>query len=214
MLRIGYVPLGLKTLGLPCQLMGSGMAFPWSTIRSVELSSGFIVEDLKLGLDLAGNGCAPIFCPGSVVTSTFPSSAEGAIRQRQRWEHGHFALILKTAIPHLIRAVKQRDLNSATLALDILVPPLSLFIAILTAVTLFTGLATFASAGVIAFAISVASLGVVTLMVILAWSLRGKEILPAQSLTQLPSYLATKARLYAAALLGQRVSTWIRTDRN
>jgi len=28
-------PLGLKALGLPCQLMGSGMAFPWTVIRSV-----------------------------------------------------------------------------------------------------------------------------------------------------------------------------------
>src|SRR5438105_4024860 len=59
-------PLGLMALSLPCQLMGSGMAFPWTLIRSVELSSGHIVEDLRLGLDLANSGCAPIFCPSAV----------------------------------------------------------------------------------------------------------------------------------------------------
>jgi hypothetical protein len=56
-------PLGLRALGLPCQLMGTGMAFPWDIIRSAELASGFIVEDLKLGLDLADAGHPPVFCP-------------------------------------------------------------------------------------------------------------------------------------------------------
>src|SRR5262249_17200745 len=40
-------PLGLKALGLPCQLVGTGMAFPWKLIRSADLASGQIVEDLK-----------------------------------------------------------------------------------------------------------------------------------------------------------------------
>ena len=33
-------PLGLRALGLPCQLMGTGMAFPWDLIRSADLASG------------------------------------------------------------------------------------------------------------------------------------------------------------------------------
>src|SRR5262249_18472589 len=41
-------PLGLHRLGLPCQLMGTGMAFPWAVIRTAELASGRIVEDLRL----------------------------------------------------------------------------------------------------------------------------------------------------------------------
>jgi cellulose synthase/poly-beta-1,6-N-acetylglucosamine synthase-like glycosyltransferase len=207
-------PLGLKVLGLPCQLMGSGMAFPWNTIRSIELSSGSIVEDMKLGLDLAANGHAPLFCPSSIVTSSFPNSAEGAMRQRQRWEHGHLSLVLKTAVPRLTNAIKQRDVNSLVLALDLLVPPLSLFLAILTTATLGTAIAVLAGLSVVPLLISLSSLVVVILMVVLAWSMRGKEILPARRLTLLPVYLATKARLYIAALLGQRVSLWIRTDRN
>jgi cellulose synthase/poly-beta-1,6-N-acetylglucosamine synthase-like glycosyltransferase len=31
-------PLGARRLGLPCQLSGTGMAFPWSIICAVELS--------------------------------------------------------------------------------------------------------------------------------------------------------------------------------
>ena len=76
-------PLGLSALGLPCQLMGTGMAFPWAVIRSAKLASGQIVEDLNLGLDLAMAGSPPIFCPSAQVTSRFPISAAAAERQRQ-----------------------------------------------------------------------------------------------------------------------------------
>jgi len=81
-------PLGLSSLGLPCRLTGAGMAFPWDVIRSVELASAEIAEDQKLGPDLTLAGHAPLFCPSAVVTSQFPTSAEGAKTQRQRWEHG------------------------------------------------------------------------------------------------------------------------------
>src|ERR1019366_7697322 len=114
-------PLGLKALGLPCQLMGTGMAFPWVVIRSAELASGFIVEDLKLGLELALAGHAPVFCPSARVTSSFPSSAKGATTQRQRWEHGHVGLILTKAPALFYGALMRRDPDVIALALDLTV---------------------------------------------------------------------------------------------
>ena len=86
-------PLGLESLGLPCQLMGTGMASPWDVIRTADLASGHIVEDLKLGLDLADGGWPPLFCPSAVVMSEFPQSATGVTSQRERWEHGHLSMI-------------------------------------------------------------------------------------------------------------------------
>jgi len=56
-------PLGAKALGLPCQLMGTGMAFLWEDINKISLASGHIVEDMKLGIDLARINKAPIFLP-------------------------------------------------------------------------------------------------------------------------------------------------------
>ena len=79
-------PLGLQKLGLPCQLMGSGMAFPWSMIQSAQVATGSIVEDLKLGIDLALTGNAPVFCAFRTVTSALPFSVKGAQTQRLRWE--------------------------------------------------------------------------------------------------------------------------------
>jgi cellulose synthase/poly-beta-1,6-N-acetylglucosamine synthase-like glycosyltransferase len=207
-------PLGLKALGLPCQLMGSGMAFPWTVIRSVDLSSGLIVEDLKLGLDLASAGYAPLFCPSAVVISDFPSSAEGAMGQRKRWEHGQVGLIRTRAIPHLVQAIRRRNLNLATLVLDLLVPPLSLLLIIISMVTIGTGLAITAGLTATAFAISLGCLVAVIFAVVFAWIQRGRDVLPLKSLALIPSYLVTKVRLYIAALLGERISHWVRADRN
>ena len=119
-------PLGLHALNLPCQLMGTGMAFPWDVIRPADLGSGQIVEDLKLGLDLTLAGHPPVFCPSARVTSEFASSVKGAGSQRQRWEQGHLEMILKTAPRLLTKAVTRRDLDLLAITLDLAVPPLSL----------------------------------------------------------------------------------------
>ena len=68
-----------------------------------------------------------------VVTSTFPNSSEGAKAQRQRWEQGQIGLILHEALPLMLAAIKQRDIRLLVLVLDLLVPPLSLFVLILGA---------------------------------------------------------------------------------
>jgi glycosyltransferase involved in cell wall biosynthesis len=91
-------PLGLRALGLPCQLMGTGMAFPWDIISSANLANKLIIEDMKLGLDLALAGSAPVFCPFPGVISDFPVTVDGAQIQRQRWEQGHIGAIV-TIVP-------------------------------------------------------------------------------------------------------------------
>src|SRR5262249_1951333 len=65
-------PLGLHRLGLPCLLTGTGMALPWDIAAKAELATANIVEDMKLGLDLAVDGRAPQLCPQALVTSELP----------------------------------------------------------------------------------------------------------------------------------------------
>jgi cellulose synthase/poly-beta-1,6-N-acetylglucosamine synthase-like glycosyltransferase len=119
-------PSGLDRLGLPCQLMGTGMAFPWQVIRSVNLASGWIVEDLKLGLDLTAAGHPPKFCPCALVTSHFAASNKGAAVQRKRWEHGHLMTIARIAPRSLANSLTKGSLDYFALVLDLIVPPLSL----------------------------------------------------------------------------------------
>lgn len=207
-------PLGLMALGLPCQLMGTGMAFPWDIIRSAELASGFIVEDLKLGLDLAAAGHPPVFCPAAIVKSTFPASAEGSASQRQRWEHGHVGLILTKAPSLLYLALRGRNLNSLALALDLLIPPLSLFGVILGVMVSAAAIANLVGASPRALLISVTCLLTVVATIVLAWVAFGRDILPFRALASIGPYAAAKIRSYVTVLFGHRVSRWDRADRN
>ena len=102
------------------------MAFPRDVLRSADLATGHLAEDLHLGLQLASIGRAPFFCPTAVVRSEFPMSAEGAAAQRQRWEQGHLHVILAEAVPYIWTAVRTADWRLLALALDAAVPPITL----------------------------------------------------------------------------------------
>jgi len=56
-------PSGLKQLGFPSLLTGTGMAFPWLIIRSVSLAISNIFEDMQMSLDWAIAGHPTVFCP-------------------------------------------------------------------------------------------------------------------------------------------------------
>ena len=151
-------PLGLRALGLPCQLMGTGMALPWPLLSSINVANAEIVEDLKLGLDLALAGSPPVFCPGAAVTSEFPASREAAEIQRQRWEHGHLGIILQVG-PRLIwQALRRANVPLLALVLDMAVPPLVLLGLITSATVAITGVAYFFGISAKPLIISVCSL--------------------------------------------------------
>jgi cellulose synthase/poly-beta-1,6-N-acetylglucosamine synthase-like glycosyltransferase len=206
-------PLGLGALGLPCQLMGTGMALPWDVLRSVDLASGEIAEDLKLGLELTAAGHPPMFCPTAVVTSEFPRSEEGAATQRQRWEQGHIGLIASVMPRFLLSAIAQRNLPLLVLALDLAVPPVTLLALLLFATVTVTWLAALLGISVLALKIAVFACAAFAISLVLAWLGYGRTILPAHALLLLPAYFWDKCLLYGRFLIGNRATRWIRTDR-
>ena len=206
-------PLGLNALNLPCQLMGTGMAFPWDVIRRADLASGSIVEDLKLGLDLARLGSAPLFCVTAAVSSNFPFSESGAKTQRERWEAGHVRLILAEGPRLILSALMRRNLGLLALTLDLAVPPLSLYVSLLGAMIVITAAATYFGASAAALITSIASLLLLTMAVLLAWLKCGRDILPASALTLIATFLLGKLPLYFRLLRNRAASQWVRTDR-
>ena len=120
-------PTGLKQLGLPSLLAGSGMAFPWSAISKVSLANSKTVDDIQLTLDLTVAGYAPIYCQQAQVTGRLMEQ-EAALSQRARWEHGHLEIIL-TQVPLLLKAsISEKRLDLLAIAFDLCVPPLSLLV--------------------------------------------------------------------------------------
>jgi cellulose synthase/poly-beta-1,6-N-acetylglucosamine synthase-like glycosyltransferase len=119
-------PRGLARLGLPCLLTGTGMALPWSAICDARLASANIVEDMVLAVDLARAGRLAQFCPEARVVSALPESAEAAMAQRFRWEHGHVQTIIQQLPRLLWTGLAEGRPHLIALALELSVPPLSL----------------------------------------------------------------------------------------
>jgi cellulose synthase/poly-beta-1,6-N-acetylglucosamine synthase-like glycosyltransferase len=206
-------PRGLSNLGFPCQLMGSGMAFPWNVIRTANLASSSLVEDLKLGLELAIRGDPPIFCPFPGVTSEFPSTVDGLKSQRQRWETGHIATILALGPQVLRAAFAQGNLSLLAMALDLAIPPLSMLAMLVIGMLAIASLANFIGLSPTAMQISLISLTALVGACLLSWLQYGRKILPASSLVLVIPYVFKKFSLYRNILLHKSNLDWIRTDR-
>lgn len=205
-------PAGWHRLGMPCQLMGTGMAFSWEMLRDAPLANASIVEDMKLGIDLAAGGAAPVFCDRALVTSLFPDSQAASTTQRTRWEHGHIEMILRE-VPAMVRgAVVRGDARLLGMALDLSVPPLALLAGLL-GLDWLLALAGWLAGG------SVAVLGVATLLlatffvaVLLAWTRQGRDLVRFRELLAVPWYILAKIPLYVRFIV-RRQRDWVRTDR-
>ena len=206
-------PLGLSNLGLPCQLMGTGMAFPWSIISTASLATSNIVEDMKMGLDMAIEGHAPIFLPDAAVNSFFPEVMAAEKSQKKRWEHGHLNLMV-TVLPKMfwLSLIKMsKDLFA--MAFDLLVPPLSLLV-LINLVFLMT-LLFLSFAYPVNVTLQISSVTFLTLLTasFIAWFKWGKSTVSFTDLLSIPFYIIGKIPLYISAIF-KRQKEWIRTDRD
>jgi cellulose synthase/poly-beta-1,6-N-acetylglucosamine synthase-like glycosyltransferase len=207
-------PLGLWQGGQSCLLTGTGMAFPWEVIRTVNLASGEIVEDMKLGLDLAIAGHSPQFCPTTLVLGRLPSQAAAATSQRTRWEHGHLNT-LTTFVPQLWAAgIQQGRLDLLTLGLELAVPPLSLLV-VMWVGAMGISLGLWAVGWLWIWPVALGAIaGLLLLTAILAaWFKFGRQDLPALTLLSIPFYILWKIPLYFRFLVRPEAQ-WVRTERD
>ena len=206
-------PRGWARLGLPCQLMGAGMAFGWHDLSLINLANGHLVEDVKLGLDLCQQGKPPLFCPEALVTSQFPLSQQGLNSQRTRWEHGHLGLMLGDGPKRALAAITQRNGALAAMTLDLVVSPLALLALTLLGLNLVTWLA-YLCFGLAAPAwLALAGLALLGLAVVLAWARFCRELIPFSVLLYAPFYAARKIPLYLSFLIRRQVE-WVRSKRD
>jgi cellulose synthase/poly-beta-1,6-N-acetylglucosamine synthase-like glycosyltransferase len=206
-------PRGLDRLGMPCLLTGTGMAFPWRAIQSANLATGNIVEDMKLGIDLAMAGHAPLLCARAKLSGAAAPDRRSAAQQRTRWEHGHVQTMVNQVPRLLAGSITRARPRLLGLALEMSVPPVSLLLiawVILFSVCLISWQwaeghwapvvvlsgAAFAAGGA----------------VFLAWAKFGRRTLPMLTLFAAPLYIAWKLPVYGKLLVA-RERQWVRTDR-
>lgn len=205
-------PLGLANLGLPCQLMGTGMAFPWQLLHGAKLANGELAEDLQLGIDLTLAGNSPLFCPDACVVSLFPESRQAAQSQRRRWEHGHLQLIMREVPRLLVSGIAARDARRLAMALDLAVPPIALLLMMVFGVGVLAATGAAFGAGGWQFGVVVAAAAFLLAGVGLAWAGWARERVPVAVLAAVPRYVLSKIPLYLA-FLARRQKEWVRTER-
>ncbi|MCG9891521.1 MAG: glycosyltransferase family 2 protein [Thermosynechococcaceae cyanobacterium MS004] len=221
-------PLGMKALGWPCLLTGSGMAFPWGLLQTVDLAGNKTVDDMQLTIDFTLQGAAPYYVPESMVQGRLMQRG-AATSQRSRWEHGHLEMIL-TQVPRLLWVgLTQLRRDVLILGLDLAIPPLSLFIlGWLLLVGAHLGLylvshivpqlfapELFGSElfGSELFALELSAGLAIGLSVGLGWYKFGREVLPIQSMGGIPQYLLWKLPIYGRFLIKPQ-TRWLKTERD
>lgn len=206
-------PLGLRQWGQPCLLTGTGMAMPWSAATAVSVASGHIVEDMKLGLDLAIAGHPPQFCPQAWVTSRLPQDEEAAKGQRTRWEHGHLQVMSEFVPRLLLQFLQQGRIGLLALALELSVPPLSLLVmlwaGLMVAAVLWAGI----TGILLPLALAVGTGACLFLAIGLAWQRYGRSEISLKQLVQIPLYILWKIPLYVGYIIKPE-KRWIRTERD
>ena len=205
--------LGFHRLGLPCPLMGSGMAFPWPLIANTTLASGHLSEDFKLGSDLALAGRPPLFCPAARVDSFFPLAAAGIASQRTRWEHGHLWVIFESGPRLFAQALIRRDLRILAMALDLCVPPLALLLLLTAGICAVSAVFYALTGSVMPLALSGLTLALLGAAVLLAWIAYGRRVISLASLAYAPLYALWKIPLYCKFVINRQVE-WVRSKRD
>ncbi len=207
-------PLGFAKLGLPCQLMGTGMAFPWQVLDQINLANGHIVEDMKLGADLAAIGYPPLFYPEAKVSSFFPLEIETQKGQSKRWEHGHLSVILGEMPRLFVSALKRGQTQVMAMALDLSIPPLALFVGMLVSFVFVSGLA-FYGLGIAKFAwiLAIMNFTILLFAVMLAWWGFGQKIIGLKQLFYIPLYVLQKIPNYLSFII-KRQTAWNKTKRD
>lgn len=211
-LRNDFRPSGYARLGLPCQLFGTGMAMPSRLIRPGLFATGHVTEDLLIGLEYAIAGAPPRYLGDVTLISHFPETADGRNQQKQRWIHGHLAVILTHAPRLALLAIRRRSLPLLALAADVMVPPLTLLAA--AHAGLFTASIVFwlILGEWLPVAITAVGMALFCFALATAWHFCGRGLIGRRELLQLPRHTIRVLGNVKAFALGRR-SAWVRADR-
>ena len=199
-----------ERLKLSCGIRGNGWCVTHQLLRQVPYRAFSLTEDLEYGIDLGMAGFRITYADEAHSDAEMVSNEQTARKQRQRWEHGRFALIRAKTWPLLKAAFSKPSKVCFDLAMDLLVLPLS-YVAINVIVLLLIAAAygwIYAS-WIWVWIASACALSLV-LYVLRGWQLSGVGLQGLFDLARAPGFLLWKVLL----MLRPRGSEgWVRTER-
>jgi cellulose synthase/poly-beta-1,6-N-acetylglucosamine synthase-like glycosyltransferase len=205
--------IGLSRLGGACHITGTGFALPAELARPEFFASSHLTEDMELGLRLTSLGRPPLYRDDVEVTGILPTGDRASKSQRTRWEHGHISLLLHRGPQLLFQGIRTLRWNSVALALDLLVPPLSLLFLMAGVAVIFALLVMIFDSYRAPLSIILGSTALAMLGFLLAWARFGQKILTTRELVKIPLYVLWKLPVYLR-FLSKPEKHWIRTERD
>ena len=202
-------PLGRANLGLSCGLKGNGMCFDAATLHDIGWRSTGLAEDVELHLALVREGHRVDFAPEALVRADMPTKREDATSQNLRWEAGRLSAARRDAFPLLIDGVRRRDLVRIDAAVEQLIPPLSIALALAMA-TAALGVGLRILPVVLLAAGGAAAIVVHVISGLIAVRAPARTYL---ALVSAPSYIVWKLLLYLRAVATPAEAPWVRTRR-
>ncbi len=205
---------GRENLGVSCGLRGNGMCFTREVLAEVPHDAFSVVEDVEYGIRLGERGYRVHYAGEAHVYGDMVASERASRSQRERWEGGRAQMAKTHAIPLLRRALAERNPMLADLAMDVLVPPLS----VLVAATVVGSAASLALAAVtrrpnVAMVLFGASGAFLLAYGVRGWQVSGTGARGLASLAYAPGYMAWKATLPLRRRGKSDASQWVRTER-
>ena len=205
-------PTGYRALGLPCLLMGTGMAIPFDMVKQINLATDHIAEDTVIGLNFALIGHPPMLCPNASVTSEFAPSEAGRELQKSRWIHGQLSAISEFVPKLVTAAIHRRDHRFLALAADLLVPPLGFLLAVVVAFNLTTFFWFVATGFVGPQLVALASLCICCIALVATWAMAGRDLIEFRDFGEFARHAARQLSVIKGYIAGRR-SKWTRSER-
>ena len=201
---------GLQRLFDVTRFTGAGFAAPWSVIESADLASGEIVEDLALTFQLARKGAPPLLVADAVIESEFPTGEEALTRQAARWSIGSMRYAARASLSALSDGVMRGKPALIGAAVDLMIPPLTIFMAALFAAAALGAVAWIWTGDATPFLLAVWALLLTATSIVAGWHGFGRDALPPEALHGAFDFLLSKLNVFGAA--GRRsASGWTPT---
>ena len=204
----------LQRLAGRVHLLGTGIALPWKDFAAAQLATAEIVEDLKLGQELAEAGRPPRFIEGATISSN-AETERNTLAQRQRWEGGFLRNAFRTGPAMLGRSIRRGDMRSVWAAVNIMIPPFALLLlldiaglALGSAMVLWVG-GSWWPVWLLATTVILSGAGLIG-----AWAVGGYRFVGLGDLARAPLYVEWKVPVYLGFARHGAPKDWKRTDRS
>ncbi|MBC8412720.1 MAG: glycosyltransferase [Nitrospira sp.] len=201
-------PAGRNVIGGTAGLKGNGMAFRTPILKKYGWPAHSIVEDLEFSLQLLHDGILIHYNPDALVVSEMAIEKKQLQTQRERWEGGRLEIFKKNALCVFKKFAGSGSIKYLDEFMELITPPLSLFLIIQSALFALTLLHYHAWTPVF-----IAICAVEIFYVLSGQILRKTPLSVWIYLLAAPFYILSKLPIYLSLALRGKVQSWKRTKR-